>query len=86
MRLPQLLRRQAEVARRALRVIVFANLDGLFACHTSAENARYLVPELGGEGDLDITELTALGNTAATRGSRLAGPCLGYHTPLYDTW
>ena len=33
--------------RRALRATVFANVDGLFAFHTSAEDARYLAPELG---------------------------------------
>ena len=32
---------------RSLRATVFANLDGLFAFHTSAEDARYLVRELG---------------------------------------
>ena len=32
---------------RALKATLFANLDGLFAFHTSAEDARYLVPELG---------------------------------------
>ena len=33
---------------RALRATVFANLDGLFAFHCSAEDAEYLAPELGG--------------------------------------
>jgi len=43
---------------RALRATVFANLDGLFAFHTSAEDARYLVRELGGEVDEhDLIEL-----------------------------
>jgi hypothetical protein len=43
---------------RALRATVFANLDGLFAFHTSAEDARYLVRELGGEVDEgDLLEL-----------------------------
>src|SRR4051794_38063980 len=32
---------------RALRATVFANLDGLIAFHTSAEDARYLAAELG---------------------------------------
>ncbi|WP_152413046.1 type IV secretory system conjugative DNA transfer family protein, partial [Nitrolancea hollandica] len=45
--------------QRALRATVFANLDGLFAFHTSAEDARYLVPELGGE--VDEPDLIALG-------------------------
>ncbi len=44
---------------RALRATVFANLDGLFAFHCSAEDARYLVPELGGE--VDEHDLVALG-------------------------
>jgi len=38
---------------------VFANLDGLFAFHTSAEDAEYLVRELGGE--VDEQDLVALG-------------------------
>jgi hypothetical protein len=45
--------------QRALRATVFANLDGLFAFHTSAEDARYLVRELGGE--VDEQDLVALG-------------------------
>jgi hypothetical protein len=44
---------------RALRAMVFANLDGLFAFHTSAEDAEYLVRELGGE--VDEQDLVALG-------------------------
>ena len=32
---------------RALRASVFANVDGLFAFHCSAEDAEYLVRELG---------------------------------------
>jgi hypothetical protein len=44
---------------RTLRSMVFANLDGLFAFHTSAEDARYLVPELGAE--IDEQDLVALG-------------------------
>ena len=44
---------------RALRSTVFANLDGLFAFHTSAEDAQYLVRELG-EG-VDEHDLVALG-------------------------
>ena len=43
---------------RALRPTVFANLNGLFAFNTSAEDARHLVPELGGEIDeQDLVEL-----------------------------
>ena len=44
---------------RALRAMVFANLDGLFAFHTSAEDAEYLVRELGGE--VDEQDLVGLG-------------------------
>jgi hypothetical protein len=59
---------------RALRATVFANLDGLFAFHTSAEDARYLVPELGGE--VDQIDLVALGEyqcyaKLSTSGERL---------------
>ncbi len=60
--------------QRALRATVFANLDGLFAFHTSAEDARYLVPELGGE--VDVHDLVALGEhqcyvKLSARGERL---------------
>ncbi len=44
---------------RALRATLFANLDGLFAFHCSADDAKYLVPELGDE--LEVTDLVALG-------------------------
>src|SRR5207249_3615796 len=40
---------------RGLRAILFANLDGLFAFNCSAEDAEYLVPELGGA--IDIQDL-----------------------------
>jgi hypothetical protein len=44
--------------KRALRPAVFANLDGLFAFHCSAEDARYLVRELGSAVDEeDLLEL-----------------------------
>ncbi len=43
---------------RALRAKLFANLDGLFAFQTSAEDARYLVPELG--ESVDLQDLTGL--------------------------
>jgi hypothetical protein len=43
----------------ALRAMVFANLDGLFAFHTSAEDAEYLVRELGEE--VDGQDLVGLG-------------------------
>jgi hypothetical protein len=43
---------------RGLRATVFANLDGLFAFNCSAEDAAYLVPELGGAVDeQDLVEL-----------------------------
>ncbi len=45
--------------QRALRATVFANLDGLFAFHTSAEDAQYLARELGAE--IDDQDLIALG-------------------------
>src|SRR6266702_776269 len=44
---------------RGLRATVFANLDGLFAFNCSAEDATYLVPELG--GPLDEQDLVELG-------------------------
>lgn len=44
---------------RALRSTVFANLDGLFAFHTSAEDAQYLVKELG--DGVDEQDLVGLG-------------------------
>lgn len=43
---------------RALRGTLFANLDGLFAFQTSAEDARYLVRELG--DTVDEADLIAL--------------------------
>ena len=44
--------------QRGLRATVFANLDGLFAFHTSAEDARYLVRELGAElSEQDLVDL-----------------------------
>jgi hypothetical protein len=44
---------------RGLRATVFANLDGLFAFNCSAEDATYLVPELG--GSIDEQDLVELG-------------------------
>jgi hypothetical protein len=44
---------------RDLRASVFSNLDGLFAFHTSAEDAGYLADELG--GGLDAQDLLELG-------------------------
>jgi hypothetical protein len=60
--------------QRALRATVFANLDGLFAFHCSAEDARYLLPELGPE--LDAEDLVGLGEhrcyvRLSARGERL---------------
>ena len=43
---------------RALRPTIFSNIDGLTVFQVSAEDARYLVPELG--GDLDISDVTDL--------------------------
>ena len=43
--------------QRALRATVFANIDALFAFHCSAEDARYLVRELGGVTEDDLREL-----------------------------
>jgi hypothetical protein len=42
----------------ALRPTVFANIDGLTVFQVSAQDARYLVPELG--SDLDVADLTSL--------------------------
>jgi hypothetical protein len=59
---------------RGLRATVFANLDGLFAFNCSAEDATYLVPELGGA--LDEQDLVELGEhqcyvRLSSRGQRL---------------
>ncbi|HEX2515516.1 MAG TPA: hypothetical protein VH257_12485, partial [Chloroflexota bacterium] len=59
---------------RALRTTLFSNLDGLFAFHTSAEDARYLIPELGeGVDEADLLELGEYRCYAklSTRGERL---------------
>jgi hypothetical protein len=45
---------------RDLRAAVFSNLDGLFAFHTSAEDAAYLAEELG--GGLDTQDLLEMGH------------------------
>src|SRR5256884_3616461 len=45
---------------RDLRAAVFSNLDGLFAFHTSAEDAEYLAEELG--GGLNKQDLLELGH------------------------
>ena len=44
---------------RGLRATLFANLDGLFAFHCSADDATYLLPELGPE--LEVADIVALG-------------------------
>jgi hypothetical protein len=54
-----LARLDARDPARALRAIVFANLDGLFAFHCSAEDAEYLLPELG--PPVTVEDLTGLG-------------------------
>ncbi len=41
-----------------LRAVLFANLDGLFAFQTSAEDAKYLAPELG--WGIEIDDLVSL--------------------------
>jgi hypothetical protein len=43
---------------RALRAKLFSNIDGLFVFQTSAEDARYLVPELG--DGVDVQDLISL--------------------------
>jgi hypothetical protein len=43
---------------RNLKPTVFANIDGLTVFQVSAEDARYLAPELG--GDLEVADLTDL--------------------------
>ncbi|MFN8472760.1 MAG: type IV secretory system conjugative DNA transfer family protein [Anaerolineae bacterium] len=53
------LRTLDEEHARSLQATVFANLDGLFAFHTSAEDAEYLVRELG--GDVDAQDMVELG-------------------------
>jgi hypothetical protein len=40
---------------RALRPTIFSNIDGLTVFQVSAEDARYLAPELG--GDLEVADL-----------------------------
>jgi Flp pilus assembly CpaF family ATPase len=59
---------------RGLRATVFANLDGLFAFNCSAEDAEYLVAELGGA--VDEQDLLELGEhhcyvRLSSRGERL---------------
>jgi len=70
---------------RGLRSTVFANLDGLFAFNCSAEDAEYLVPELGGA--LDAQDLVELGEhqcyvRLSTGGRRLPTFSVSLDPPL----
>lgn len=63
-----------------LRGLVFSNIDGLFAFNCSAEDAEYLVPELGSA--LDVQDLVELGEhkcyvRLSSGGERL--PCFSVH-------
>jgi len=62
---------------RDLRAAVFSNLDGLFAFHTSAEDATYLVDELG--GDLDAQDLVEMGDFQCY--ARVRDPPVGARLP-----
>jgi hypothetical protein len=71
---------------RDLRAAVFSNLDGLFAFHTSAEDAAFLAEELG--GGLDVQDLLELGHyqcyarlTDASTGERLPAFSLNLDPP-----
>jgi hypothetical protein len=65
---------------RDLRAAVFSNLDGLFAFHTSAEDARYLVPELGGQ--LDEQDLLELGHYQCY--ARITDTATGERLPAFS--
>jgi hypothetical protein len=65
---------------RDLRASVFANLDGLFAFHTSAEDAAYLAEELG--GGLDAQDLLELGSFQCY--ARLTDPRTGERLPSFS--
>jgi len=72
------------VQQRALQATVFANLDGLFAFHTSAEDARYLCRELG--DGLDEQDLVELGDyqcyaRLSVRGERLPAFSVSLEAP-----
>jgi hypothetical protein len=65
---------------RDLRALAFSNIDGLFAFNCSAEDAEYLVPELGSA--LDVQDLVELGEhkcyvRLSSGGERL--PCFSVH-------
>jgi hypothetical protein len=65
---------------RDLRAAVFSNLDGLFAFHTSAEDATYLVDELG--GDLDAQDLLEMGDFQCY--ARVSDPRVGERLPTFS--
>jgi len=65
---------------RDLRAAVFSNLDGLFAFHTSAEDAAYLAEELG--GGLETQDLLELGYFQAY--ARLADSRTGEQLPTFS--
>jgi hypothetical protein len=65
---------------RDLRAAVFSNLDGLFAFHTSAEDASYLADELG--GGLDAQDLLELGQFQCY--ARISDPTTGERLPSFS--
>ena len=65
---------------RDLRAAVFSNLDGLFAFHTSAEDASYLADELG--GGLDAQDLLELGQFQCY--ARISDPSTGERLPSFS--
>jgi hypothetical protein len=65
---------------RDLRAAVFSNLDGLFAFHTSAEDASYLADELG--GGLDAQDLLELGQFQCY--ARISDPSTGKRLPSFS--
>jgi hypothetical protein len=65
---------------RNLRASVFSNLDGLFAFHTSAEDAAYIAEELG--GGLDAQDLLELGHYQAY--ARLTDVRTGERLPAFS--
>jgi hypothetical protein len=65
---------------RDLRAAVFSNLDGLFAFHTSAEDAEYLAEELG--GGLNKQDILELGHYQAY--ARLSDVRTGERIPAFS--
>src|SRR4029450_2146938 len=65
---------------RDLRAAVFANLDGLFAFHVSAEDAADLTDELG--GGLEAQDLLELGSFQCY--ARLTDPRTGERLPSFS--